>query len=348
MKKVLISILAVILIVLGYTSFRVPTETKPIKIGVVLPLSGDLAFIGEPARYGAEMALASFTNTKHKYELIFEDDQFDGKKSATAANKLISIDKVDTIISFGSSGGNVIKPLADTNKILHFAIASDQKIADGKYNFNHWTSPKEEVTASINELLRRNIKTISILTANQDGMVSIADELKRQAKNAGISIITDEKFNIGERDYRTLVAKLKKNLPEMIFMVNYSPELEILGRQIKEAGIKTPMTSFEGFDATTDTKLFSGYWYASPSNPSQEFTAKFKGKYQVAPAVGTGNVFDVVSLIITATEKVKGTPTAERISIELLKINKLNGSMGDISVGSTGSVVSQAIIKIIK
>jgi branched-chain amino acid transport system substrate-binding protein len=344
-NKIIISIVAIALIVFGFTIQSTRTETAPIKIGVILPLSGDLSFIGEPAKYGAEMALENFKDTKHKYELVFEDDQFDGKKAVTAAQKLISVDKVNVLVTFGSSGGNSVKPLAETNKILHFTVASDQKIADGKYNFNHWTSPKEEVTTMVAELIKNNIKTVSILTMNQDGMISTTNELKEQLKNTNIRIIDDEKFNVGTRDFRTLAAKVKLNQPEQIIMVNYSPELEILGRQIRETGIKVPMTSFEGLDATTDPKLFAGSWYSTASDVTEAFKNTFKAKYSVAPIVGTGNVHDVISMLITATENVRGSVTTEKIASELLKIKDFDGSIGRISMDQNGSVVSKAVIK---
>lgn len=347
-NKIIIGIILIVLVILGFGILSKPADPSTIKIGIILPLSGDLAFIGEPAKKGAEMVLEDFKDTKHEYELIFEDDQFDGKKTITAAQKLISIDKVNILVTFGSSGGNSVKPLAETNKILHFAVASDQNIADGKYNFNHWTSPKEEATKMVAELVKRNIKTVSILTMNQDGMVAIANELKNQIKNTNIQIIMDEKFNIGTRDFKTLVAKTKVNLPEQIIMVNYSPELEILGKQIREVGIKTPMTSFEGLDATTDPKLFSGSWYSTASDMTETFKTNFKNKYGTSPVVGTGNIYDIVALLITASEKTKGAMTNEKIASELLKIKEFSGSMGNISLNQNGSVISKAVIKTIK
>jgi branched-chain amino acid transport system substrate-binding protein len=342
----LLAVVVVIVVVL-FVQYK-PVDNSVVKVGVILPLSGDLAFIGEPAKHGAEMALESFGETKHKYELIFEDDQFDGKKAVTAANKLISIDKVNAIVTFGSSGGNSVKPIAEANNIIHFAVASDQKIADGVINFNHWTSPREEVRAMVDEFVNRGIKTVSILTMNQDGMIAIADELKSQLKNTGIEIVGEEKFNVGTRDFRTISAKLKEKLPEIIVMVNYSPELEVLGRQIRDAGINTPMTSFEGLDATTDAKLFAGSWYSTASDMTDKFKTEFKAKYNLDPIVGTGNVYDIVSFVVTASENIKGQVNTDKLGSSLVKIKDFVGSMGIVSIGADGAVVSPAVIKTVK
>lgn len=346
----IVTIIVVIIIILVVSGSAKPAVNEPIKIGIILPLSGNLAFLGEPAKQGAELALASFKDTKHKYELIFEDDQFTAEKAITAANKLIFVDKVNAIVSFGSSGGNVINPLAEKNKIIHFGVASDPNVAIGKYNFNHWTPPAEEVRALVAELENRGIKKIGILTANQDGMLAISTELKKQIQGTGIEVILDQMFNIGEKDFRSLIVKIKQSLPEIFVMINYTPELEILGKQMKDAGIKTPMTSVEGFDQTTQPKLFNGYWYASASDPTGEFTNAFKEKYGKVPGFGTGNAYDIVSLLVATFESTdtNGNPSSDEVVDQLLKIKGFKGAMGDLSVDSDGLVLSTATIKTVK
>jgi branched-chain amino acid transport system substrate-binding protein len=342
-------VILLVLSIIGFTVHNKKLDNSPIKIGVILPLTGSLGFIGDSARHGAEMALENYRNTNHKYELVFEDDQYDVSKTVTAANKLISIDKVNDIVSLGSAEANVVKPLANKNKIIHFTTAaSDQTIADGKYNFDHWTPPAEESETMVSGFLKRNVKKVAIFTTNNDGMIAIAGELKRQLSDAGISVILDEKINVGDRGFRTQIAKLKMNSPDIIVMQNTPPELEILAKQIKDAGIKTPLTSIEVFDTTTEPQLFKGNWYVTVSDPTELFANSYKAKYGSGPSLATGNVYDIVSLIITATENVKGTLTNEKVATELLKIKNLDGAMGNLSINSRGTVISKASVKTVK
>lgn len=350
--KIIFGIIVVALIIWGLVSVSNTKKTvdQPIKIGIILPLSGNLAFIGEPAKKAAEFSLENFKNTKHKYELIFEDDQFNAEKAVTAVNKLISIDKVDAVISFGSSGGNAINPIAEKNKIINFAVASDPKVVNGNFNFDHWTPPREEVKALVSELIKRNIKKIGLITANQDGMLAIRDEVKKQITDTGIEITTDQIFNIGEKDFRSLIVKIKQNLPEIFVQINYTPELEILGKQMKDSGIKVPMTSVEGFDQTTNPELFDGYWYASASDPSSDFVNNFKEKFGIEPGFGSGNTYDIISLFVTAFEKADYSDKTkiDNVVKELMNISDFNGVMGKLSIDSDGLVVSTATIKTVK
>jgi hypothetical protein len=79
------------------------------------------------------------------------------------------------------------------------------------------------------------------------------------------------------------------------------------------------MTAIESFDATTEPALFNGYWYAGASDPSGDFTKIFTEKFGKAPNSGTGNIYDIVSLLITASENAntRGNPSSDEIVDQL-------------------------------
>ena len=106
-------------------------SAEQIKIGVVVPMTGNLAFLGEGIRDAMLLAKQDLGSTQYAYELIFEDDQLDPKMTASAVNKLIGVNKVDAIVSFGSGPGNVVGNIGEQNKVVHFGIASDPNVAKG-------------------------------------------------------------------------------------------------------------------------------------------------------------------------------------------------------------------------
>ena len=80
-----------------------------IKIGSVLPLSADFGFLGEEINRGALIAVDEAHKSGIDVEYIPEDDAFDAAKSASAANKLISVDHVDAAFT---ALGEEAKPMA--------------------------------------------------------------------------------------------------------------------------------------------------------------------------------------------------------------------------------------------
>ena len=105
--KWIIGILVVIILVVvlsnGGDKEQSAQQTEgPIKIGFIGPLTGDVASLGENALIAAQLAVdeinANGGINDRTVELIAEDGSCSGKEASSAAQKLISIDKVVGII----------------------------------------------------------------------------------------------------------------------------------------------------------------------------------------------------------------------------------------------------------
>ena len=71
----------------------------PIKIGVVTPLSGTYAGIGQQVRWGLELATKEINDkggvNGRKLQLIFEDEEANPAVATQKAEKLLQVEKVD-------------------------------------------------------------------------------------------------------------------------------------------------------------------------------------------------------------------------------------------------------------
>ena len=87
------------IVLFGVSKNKTPVATGPIKIGSVLPITGDFAFFGGEILRGAQIAIEEAQKSNPDIKFINEDDHSDAKSSVNAANKLTSIDKVDGVIT---------------------------------------------------------------------------------------------------------------------------------------------------------------------------------------------------------------------------------------------------------
>ncbi len=106
-----------VVIALLYASVpRAFAQQDPIKIGVILPLSGVLEAYGQQALQGARMAVAEINAAGgvlggRQFELIVEDNQTDVLTSGRQAKKLIEEDHVLAILGpFASASRNAVTP----------------------------------------------------------------------------------------------------------------------------------------------------------------------------------------------------------------------------------------------
>lgn len=352
MKKVKIIVSIIISVVLMSASLAFTAGTKETyKIGVVSPLSGDYAFIGEAMKNALLMAKDEHSGDKYNYELIFEDSQNESKLNASAANKLIDVDKVDAIISLGSTAGPIITPIATKSKTLHYSISVQPYIAEGLTNFIHWAPSKSLNELLAKEMKKRGIKTFGVFrSTSYEGWGIYLKDLLEAAKSNGLKMVTDQTFQADSKDFRSLIAKAGKSNPDIYVLFCGSPAMEILTKQMREAGIDTPLTSVESFELTKEKDLFEGAWYVSAAHASDEFNEAYKARYNKDVAVGGPNAYDIFNLIAYALHKAEHSskPTSEQIARELLKIKNFKGSLGNLSIVDIGITLSGVDLKMIK
>lgn len=358
--KWVIAIIVVILVIAGIWSYSskpaTPTGEKPtITLGISAPLSGNVAFLGVNFQKAINLAMSelSTSTNKYNYKVVFEDDQFNPSSAVTAVNKLISVDKVDALVTIGSPVGNAVNPIAEQNKIVNInSGASDPNVAKGRYNFIHWTPPYEEVKLMIAELQKKGIKKVAVFAQiDNPGIDASIKSFKENIKGTDIKIVAEENYKSGERDFRSLILKTKNSGAEIYFVEAVAPELEILAKQIRESGIKSPITSIESFEFTEQPKLFEGLWYVNAADQGAEFINKFKAVYGSLPNFGGGNGYDTINMLVYAFEKAgdgKSKPSSDQVVEALQGIKDFPGAMGTLNMGQDHIVNTKAVVRMIK
>lgn len=357
-KIIAVIVAATAIVVWGIVTMtgKKPTSAKPtIKIGATLPLTGDIAVLGQDNKNALLLAQAQLPkNTKYNYELIFEDDQFKPAMGASTANKLISIDKVSALISFGSPVGSVVSPIAEKSKITHINdFASAATVADGDYNFVDYTPAYEDSKVLMAEMKKRGIGKV-VFFAQQDnpGAGALIAAFEKDIKNTNIQVLAVQKFNTGTRDFRTQVTLVKDLIPDIYVIEATSPELEILTKQLRDNSIKTPITTMEAFEFSSQLSLFEGMWYVNGADPTPAFVDLYQKTYNSIPKFGAANGYDSFNLLVQATETAgdgKTVPSSTQIRNALAGIKGFNGALGNnLSIDPNGLVISKAVVRMIK
>jgi len=343
--KWIIGVVIVAVIAVVYFVSKGPSElvsTEPIKIGVILPLTGDAAFIGEAAKNSAILAKESFGKTKNTYELVFEDDQADSKKTISAFRKLVDVNKIRAVGTGFPGPGNAIAPLSEKEKIIHFSIASDLSIAKDKpFVFNHWIKPENEAGVYIKEAKKQGLKKIAMITSNQQGIIAIRDALLKEDQT--IFILKDELLGPQEKDFRTTIIKAKNEGADAFLLMLLQGQLTSAVKQIKEMKVNIPLTSIESFDYDPEAiPMLEGEWFVTSADPSEDFTTSYKEKYNGLPQPGSAYVYDVIRILITAFEKEETNEGAAKFISEM---KDFPGVTGALSVDSDGNINSKAVVK---
>lgn len=255
MKKFSAIVLAVVLVAGGLGG--IAQAADKIKIGFHAPLTGFAASDGKSASEGAKLAVeqinaAGGVNGK-MIELVIYDDQAKAAQAIPIANKLIGQDKVVIGVSGSYSGptrsaAGVFQE-ARIPYISAYAIHPDITRA-GNYVFR--TSFLGAVQGRggaklVGETLGK--KRVVVITLQNDFGKSLAAGFKSAADRFGIRIINEYQYSIKDRQFGSIVAKVKADKPDAIYASGYYFTAGPLVSQLRAAGVTVPIIGQEGYDS---------------------------------------------------------------------------------------------------
>ncbi|MCL1892483.1 MAG: ABC transporter substrate-binding protein [Alphaproteobacteria bacterium] len=362
MKKILIIIGIVVIIAAAFFVFRPSRESadsRPVvKIGVSLPLSGNMSYVGVPTKAAAQMALEKWQaqGTKFQYKLVFEDDGYDIKKIAMIGNKFVNMDKVNAIVGIWNLTNYQIRELAPKANIPFMSCGWGHGTSDGVLVFNNQT-PHDEHARAFTEIVQGKLKAKTIAYAGQisNGDLALKEDILNAFRKAGIKIVFEESINYGTTDNRITIQKIKQANPEVIVIPMAPTELQIFTKQLFEAGIKTPLVTVDYFESVTDPTVFDGMYMVMSSSGTPEFRKQLN-EYTGRPWANSdciAPVYDNVDILIYAFENAAAgpgqIPTTEQVVKVIRGIKNWYGAMMEnMDVRPDGRIWSPARVSIMK
>lgn len=335
-----------------------------IKIGAILPLTGDAAKYGEAAKRGIELAIKEINAiggiSGKKIRIMYEDDQANPNLGVSAFYNLITRERVSVILGpLPSSVTLAVAPIAEKNRIVLLSPASSTPAITeaGDYIFRNVASDQFEGAAMAefvyNELF---FKKIAIIYINNDFGVGLKDSFKKKFEELGGEIIATEAFEQGATDFRTQLLKVKSVNPEGIYLVGYKEMGRVL-KQAGELGIKSQFLSFAMFEDPEILKIAGntaeGVYYSFRSyDPRGEeehvtkFVKNFRNQYDMEPDIFAALSYDATRIIALAMKK--GGFTSERIKEALYTISDFPGVTGKLSFDENGDVIGTNSIKMVR
>ncbi len=331
-------------------------DKEVVKIGAILPLTGEAANYGTGLKKGMDLAIKEINSTSSNtpIQIIFEDDKGTPNAGIAAYNKLKSIDRVNYII--GGMFSNValsLAPMAEKDDVILMSpTASAVEYSNfGDHVFRIYPSDTYDgdflADFTFNQLGSTNVAILSVDAASTIEVSKIfAEKFKL---NGGIVGFTNN-YKQGEKNFRTILQKLKSVEAEVIFIPGYIEDIATLLKQAKELGVKK---TFLTISTVYDKKLFDivgdaaeGLIFSAPAydaNSSnaetQNFVNLYKKEYGETPDILAAYGYDVVKISYQAISK-SPTKLSEIIN-NLYNTIDYPGVTGKMNFDKNGDVVKQ-------
>ncbi|MCZ7643442.1 MAG: ABC transporter substrate-binding protein [Pseudorhodoplanes sp.] len=150
-------------------------QENVVRIGVVGPLTGDLAYGGQSQLRGAQLAAAEYNASQKnfKIEVIGEDDESKCDRAVAATRKLIARDKVVAILgNWFSTCSLAMVPITAQAKVPQYTVGIASPITQ---QGSEWIFRMALKTAVLNDAVidhvvgKIGMRRIAILSSNEEG-----------------------------------------------------------------------------------------------------------------------------------------------------------------------------------
>lgn len=329
------------------------TEKPVVKVGVLYPMSGDAAFLGDSAKKAADLFFKEFdtSKAKYKYELVWEDSQANPAKGVMAARKLIDYDHVDVILDLYSSVAVAVSPITNEKKTSHLTFAQDREISTGYYNWRVVTSSKKTGEKMLSALKKRNLFNIVSVVENTAGTLSLYTGFEKAAKNDKDMTLETLNVNPGERDFNILLHKIKDQKPDAIVVVLHTPEIDIFMRQAKSNDVNIPIVGIQSFTFLKEKSLAEGSWFVDVAMADKDFLERYKASSGDDITNFAENFYTLLQVTTTIYESFdkKDKPTHEEFIAQIPVVNGAITPIGKLVIDKEEqNVDSEASVRAIK
>ena len=252
-RRRLLAALAVLGLALAAPGVRAE-DKPPIAIGFSMELTGPLAVVGKTALLAFQI-WAEDVNAKggllgRPVKLVYYDDQSNPANVPAIYEKLISVDKVDLLIS--SYGTNLVVPAMPVaiqhNRLFFglFGLAANREFHYPKYFSMLVFGPDSTRSFSQGyfDLVTAQTpkpKTLAIVAADAEFSRNASDGARDNAKAAGLQIVYDKTYPPSTVDYAPIVRAVQASNPDVVYVASYPPDTVGILHAVGEIGLKTDM-----------------------------------------------------------------------------------------------------------
>jgi ABC-type branched-subunit amino acid transport system substrate-binding protein len=237
-------------------SWGASAQEKKIKIGVVSDLTGPFAGGGSELHYLGAKIMIDWFNAHggiegYKVDAIYADSQSKPDVAINEAVRLIEQEKVDMLLGFFSSAECVpaAARIEEFKKFMWITTCIASPVLEGRhlqYVFRPQPFGRQWGLASTDMVvnyakpqLGKDAKDVRIAIIHEDGPygTDVAKGNVEGAKKAGMQVVLNEGYSVTAPDLSSLITKLKRARPDVIFHTGYNPDISLFLRQARELGL---------------------------------------------------------------------------------------------------------------
>ncbi len=368
------ALIPVTMVVAAMFALATSVSAQTIKIGLNIPLTGDIPKVGEGSKFAAEMWLSDVNGAggleagkkKHKVELVIEDNESKAESAVKAATKLITEDEVLVIVGPQSSkqavpAGGVSQDRA-TPMISPWST-NPNTTKDRPYVFRApFLDPFQgPVLANFITNEFKFTKAAVLYDQASDYPKGLAEFFKGawEKLHGKGSVVAYESFTTKDTDFSSQLTNIRNSGAQVLFTPQYYNEVALIVQQSRQLGLKSPIVGSDSWGSAETVELcgkdchgafFSSHYAAAgATGATKAFIDRYNKTHGYVPddvAALTWDSLRIVATAINATGGLTGDIKKDRANVAkaMAGIKKFAGITGNMTFTPEGDPIKCAVI----
>ncbi|MFQ6002248.1 MAG: ABC transporter substrate-binding protein [Candidatus Zixiibacteriota bacterium] len=340
-------------------------EKEFIKVGVILPLSGELSTYGEECLNGIILRLDEVNHEGgirgKKLSYVTEDNQGDPLKTANSVDLLARDEQVLAIIGAATSENTLAgASVAQHKKIpLLTPMATSPVVTEvGDYISRICFIDPYQGSALANFAFSfLKLKRTAVLTREEDQYSEgLTEYFIKNYRKMGGEIVSHLYYKEGERDFVSRLREIKEEKPEALFVPGYWNEAASIFCQAKKLGLELFFLGGDGWESPNffrdvegeledkDKIYITSHFSAENVDPqAKRFVENYKKRYGEEPTAPSALGYDAAGVVIGALRR---TPQLSREAIKdaINVTSNFQGVTGTITLNEKRNAVKPIVI----
>ena len=298
----------------------VAAQGEPVRFGVSGPLSGNSAEYGRIWQRAMDLARdeinAAGGIAGRPLELTYEDTQSDPKQSVPVAQKFVGDAGILAELGdFASPASMAASPIYERGGLVQFGFTNSHPdfTKGGEHMFSTTLSQVQDAAFLAKTAFERVGKKQAVLYRNTDWGKITQGLYVSALEELGGEVVAVESYLENERDFRTLLTKVRDAQPEVVTLISYYTDGALLAQQAPQAGLtaklvangacNSPQFLELGGPATEGVVTTTVFFPGDPRPEAQAFVGAYRERYQLEPDSFGALAYDGVKILAWAAER---------------------------------------------
>ena len=337
---------------------------QPVKIGLLLPMTGPAAAYGDMALKGIKMAQAARpTVLGRPVKLILVDNKSEKVESSNAANRLIQKNQVAVIIgALSSSPTLAAAPVAEQAGVPMVSGWATNPLVTQKKKYIFRTcfiDPFQGAVAArfAYDTLKAR-KAAVLIDVSRDYSVGLANFFIKAFTKLGGKVVAKTMYSHGDQEFSAQLGMIKSRRPDLVYLPGYLPELPLIVRQAREMGLEQPFLGGDAAQADEVIKIggpaveglyltthFDEEGVTTPAG--KRYAAEYRKKFAKAPDALGALGYDAYNVVLDAIARA-GSLDPEAVTRALEHTRGFAGVCGVMDIVEHNAVKPAVILTIKK